>query len=742
MSSRVSCSSQPTPEPLLPLDLSSPFLERPVLIDQISRPVTDRETHDQQVGTEIADVEPDRQMMSVDDTELSTRVAGGELERIRRKMSSLEDARQAELETRRPDYLKRLQKEERLPSFEKNSSDQGLGITETPARGRRLQLFDFQATSAESFEESLMTHGYGTYGEPRTPQKPLGIPEGLSQDALNWLTFHTPAPGHTVQLPPEATSGKPTEKELKKRKRLEAFHSSSARAYAKLYPTELEGYGRVILNVPPEEAAELLGTPSKKRALAKKKRGAPAMEKRIKQEAARQGQDVASTEILWLDTELPWSMREKQREDEIRALEDDRMKTIDNYFSQDTDNDERLESDDEDFPSTWDEFTRAAVEAPRPGRGKTVPLRSDPDAGQTHIEPEVGSPIPQRINFTTDPADARTALLGKRSVRLLVHKRRRKESASREQQDLLGCECGDDSVEKQAVQCDDCLCWYHLTCIGVQDEIELGGKDEPWFCPRCIAQIEAEGAMELMRGQRQPTFTVGEQSPVRREMKSDVSFYSSSSPVRGWGSSSSLHTPLQTISHRKTPSNSRRSLWDESPNASRASRIFTPGTGNGGHARRTSDIDSSSPTLPIPRYPSFGTPKNSAAGVMATTPAFGVPWALNTNALHTPQNNGSQIRYPNIGSTGYGFQVDDSAGIFGHGGALHAYTWRGDENDTPIRRAPPKSIAAGSLQPFIAGQDSPLGQKGQVSRLSGGPRSFAPSQASPLTPVISSYNRN
>lgn len=36
-----------------------------------------------------------------------------------------------------------------------------VGITDSPAKGRRLKLF--QETSEESFEESLMAGGYGRY---------------------------------------------------------------------------------------------------------------------------------------------------------------------------------------------------------------------------------------------------------------------------------------------------------------------------------------------------------------------------------------------------------------------------------------------------------------------------------------------------------------------------------------------------------------------------------------------------
>jgi hypothetical protein len=75
------------------------------------------------------------------------------------KMAALQEA-----ESRRPDYMKRS-KRARTPDVEmqdmRDRTMQGVGIMETPNKGRRLKLF--QETSEESFEESLMAGGYGRY---------------------------------------------------------------------------------------------------------------------------------------------------------------------------------------------------------------------------------------------------------------------------------------------------------------------------------------------------------------------------------------------------------------------------------------------------------------------------------------------------------------------------------------------------------------------------------------------------
>ena len=97
--------------------------------------------------------------------------AGGEMARIRQAV--LEDTRNRmhEVESRRPDYLKRTKRSlsETDPShFEEDPNDRErwppIGVMDSPQKGRRLKLF--QETSDESFEESLMAGGYGRYVRP------------------------------------------------------------------------------------------------------------------------------------------------------------------------------------------------------------------------------------------------------------------------------------------------------------------------------------------------------------------------------------------------------------------------------------------------------------------------------------------------------------------------------------------------------------------------------------------------
>lgn len=88
------------------------------------------------------------------------------MDRIRSQFLQEQMEAQRAAETRRPDYLRRSKRAETdLSQSEYPELDDdglpGVGITESPTKGRRLKLF--QETSEESFEESLMAGGYGLY---------------------------------------------------------------------------------------------------------------------------------------------------------------------------------------------------------------------------------------------------------------------------------------------------------------------------------------------------------------------------------------------------------------------------------------------------------------------------------------------------------------------------------------------------------------------------------------------------
>ncbi|KAI0274022.1 hypothetical protein BGY98DRAFT_997204, partial [Russula aff. rugulosa BPL654] len=77
------------------------------------------------------------------------RPAGGEIARIRADEATARAAQERLTEARRPDYMRRIARGD-----PQSSADMpGLGIAETPIKGRRIELWGFQETSEESFEE-------------------------------------------------------------------------------------------------------------------------------------------------------------------------------------------------------------------------------------------------------------------------------------------------------------------------------------------------------------------------------------------------------------------------------------------------------------------------------------------------------------------------------------------------------------------------------------------------------------
>lgn len=464
--------------------------------------------------------------------------AGGEMERIRQAAREEQLSHQREAEARRPDYLKRMKPDASSGTAE---DERAVGIMETPARGRRLKLF--QETSEESFEESLMAGGYGRYRTAdwvRQPQ-PLSFPAAGLPGAANIVQRL-----ETIeeQKPPPP----PTEKELKKRKRLEAFRSSRSEpaTRTKLYAVELEGKGRVLLDIP-NELPQVPGSPEpspKKRASKRKKKPETPVKdtKRTSfDQAASFAVDEPSDRPNWPDAEFPWRLRTEERAEAAKTEEEERLKMINKWLESPGSGDE-----DEDYPppgvdpESEAEETRSENQGPlyRPGRGKNVPLLAYPG------EPSKAEGKKRRYTYLpTDPSDARSALFAKRSVRALSYRKERREREDKEELEEL-CICRGTDDGRKLVQCDGCRTWYHLECIGIRSVAELGPEEAPWFCrPCCELAEEVEERMAVDEPMSEPTFVPTDEAP--RERSSDATLYHPSA----------LHdSPSWTrIPHPKTP---------------------------------------------------------------------------------------------------------------------------------------------------------------------------------------------
>lgn len=652
--------------------------------------------------------------------------AGGEVGMVLAGQSVLEQARGVKLEMRRPEYLKRLKRSHdgthndghlTRPSVDNNER---LGVTTTPVKGRRLQLFDFKETSAESFEESLMTHGYGTFGSERAPQRRISPSDGRNQEAVEWLTNNPSAVGQANDVHTPVPDPQPetilTDKEIKKRKRLEAFKSLSIRPLSKLRPVELEGKGRVLVDMSAEELEDLQSTPAKKRATARKKRGG-AVDRKGKIPARRVGATGGSSSSTersnapevphWLDAEFPWCLRVKEREENLSAEQSDRLIRIDRYLSRNTDSDEgedgegaALASDEEVMPSSaWGQVYEDPPMPPRRGRGKMVPLKADPEP-RTPTR-RWATTVPERtqnVFFPSDPADARAALLSKRTVRQLEKRRHRRMYLGEARDGGIACLCGQGNEEdgRPAVQCDDCLTWHHLECIGVQDESELGDEDDPWYCGACNPRGWRHNARALtpepptpeqVTISRQPTFVPTDDRPLPTRHH-DIALYSSSpqqpSPFRDW-TTTSLRTPLHQKRRTGHDGFLSRSIWDDGaqpgpstpPSSSGHGRIHS--TPSGRFDEDNADVSGfQTPARGHPLGMSFATPKNTSASSLSGGFAFGGPFA-------SPRGMTTRNALDD--------SVGGSAGGVAHMRSLSSYSaYVPTFDDTPIRRTAPQGI--------------------------------------------------
>ncbi len=340
----------------------------------------------------------------------------------------------------------------------------------------------------------------------------------------------------------------PTEKELKKRKRLDAFKSNtgSHSGPSTLFPVELEGKGRVLLDIPNESL--VADSPRKRGAARRRKKGELAKEVPVVP-APEEHLDSPN----WCDAEFPWRLRTEERTEAARLEERARLAIIETFLERDTDEEDNDEvngagSEEAAIPSSqWGLVYDNANDRPTPsrmGRGKMIPLSADP-ATATNLSME----RKRRSYFPSDPADARAALLSKRSVRALSYRRdKRLRGVGRDRMDDQLCVCRGTDDGRELVQCDDCKMWYHLSCLGIRHNSELGPEQEPWYCFDCHrdSRPSSPEAEDIEMHYREPTFVPTEESPrVRRTY--DTPFYNGlqDSPLPSWHASRPPKTPVR-----------------------------------------------------------------------------------------------------------------------------------------------------------------------------------------------------
>jgi hypothetical protein len=573
------------------------------------------------------------------------------MQRIRLQQAADQAARMQETEARRPEYMKRAKRRlsdpdgDALSFGNQENAAPSLGVVDSPAKGRRITLF--QETSEESFEQSLLAGGYPSYGhtpsygEPSTPQ-PDGK-AGLSQRAVEWIQQATPGyqPPNTVK--DLSLLFQPTEEEMRKRRRLEAFRDhnlSESYMTRKLYPVLVQGLGRVLLDTPLEELP-LLETPTKKRSRRKRGGVTDSPSRRRIQNVETTSEPVVAAKPNWLDQAFPWSVRAKERDEIVKMEEEEKLKWIERYLERDSDEDE------EEDQSLGLPPSDAEDPIVRRGRGKMVPLPLNP------AEQSDAATKQDKVYFPSDPADARAALLSKRSVRALAFRRRQ----TREETKCPVCREEDNGDEQ--VQCDECQRWYHAFCIGVDDLSELGREDEPWYCRECLGLVPV--------GSSSPIYVPTDDRPLVGARRDPLFFQGAgaqeSPPGISWNAPRVPKTPVRgTRSLPHQPSS--RSSWADSSDVG----PITPST-----AARSVCVyrtPSAFDMLEEPFDPT-ATPSRS----LRTTGPFTTPKATHIwphrTTFQTPSRRSGNRRIPNSGIP-YAFQLPE------------------DYDDSPVRRTQPR----------------------------------------------------
>ncbi|KAF9229822.1 hypothetical protein BS17DRAFT_771974 [Gyrodon lividus] len=627
--------------------------------------------------------------------------SGGEIARIRAE-NHLALAQEAE--SCRPDYLKRDTggKERSLSRTSAN-----IGIIDSPIKGRRITLF--QETSDESFEESLMAGGYKRYrsdgpswGLDGDTEAPISVADVIGQEVF----------GRRVVL---------SEEDQKKKRRLAAFFDSPRASSSKtqLYPVDIEGCGRVLMSLEPSEPqTPPKPSPSKAKRSRKKKKACADQKKAADQAGAVTLEEPKVDGPNWPDMEFPWRFQSMMQDGYSKVERGERLRFIESFLGRDSDSD----SDDVEegtLSPSWQSVEEATSRSLRRGRGKMYPLLShskDRRYGLTTL-----SVVP------SDSADAKTALLSKRSIRAIQLRLLRRQNTDRDagssDSSETACICQGRDDGRQLVQCDGCHTWYHLECIGIQNTSDLGREEDPWFCANCV-EVRAPPlvAVPLAEPTFVPTDEAGGQhnGSVSFDEGYDPPFFNAGHPLPATPWTRSTRVPTTPPRTHPGPHFSSGSTWDGPPSSSRGGphtphfssasaygdmvRVYSTTPGRVGDplsslALEESPFDpTSTPSRGIRFGAPFTTPKNGLWGQgratgqdLFHTPTR--PWQGGSGSSRHFARDGQYILYPSRGGE---LQGDGTSG-----GQL-PHTFAAQNDYTPIGRnviGPTRSL------------ESPLGAK-------------------------------
>jgi PHD-finger len=470
-------------------------------------------------------------------------------------------------------------------------------------------------------------------------------------------------------------------------------------------------------------------SPTKKKAGSRRRKKGAELSPKERKALANTGAGEPLNRPNWPDAEFPWRLRTEERADLAKAEEAEKMRWIERFLdraSDDEDNGENttIRTDhDEVLPSAqwgviYDDETERPV-PPKKGRGKMVPLIGDPAGTRTHLRR-------RNVFFPSDPADARAALLSKKSVRTLSYRQqKRRKQAEDEESDEEVCICHGIDDGQELVQCDGCQTWYHLHCIGIRNIAELGREEDPWFCRACEERNRSLSPEPVVI--RQPTLVPTDEGP-RLSRSHDPSLFQPSlqdSPM-GWNPSRIPKTPTRS-DHEYDHQLSSGSTWIDSSrhgpstpyHSSQSVRVYTsstPGPFDGYSQYDESPFDpTSTPSRGIRFNAPFATPKNV--------------WSSRPNGLfQTPSRAGGRSSSSkSFGGPGtLSSTLDDNNG--GNGGFWVSPLGRtAPDDDSPVRRSKPgdgpkmrrimdsplASRSTGSLPPHLFDESPVMRSKGK-----------------------------
>lgn len=460
----------------------------------------------------------------------------------------------------------------------------------------------------------------------------------------------------------------------------------------KLHPVELEGRGRVLLDLPREEEVAPEPTPTKKRGgNRRKKKGSELTAKEKKALAVA----AASEEFLerpnWPDAEFPWRVRTEEREELARVEEEEKMRVIERFLDRNSDDEDSEDSrhGGEGSSPEWgfyeDDPDRPA--SLRRGRGKTVLMPANT------IGMKRGPGGRQNAFFQADPADARSALLLKKSVRTLSYRRQRRRRATEEDSDEEAvCICNGKDDGRELVQCDGCHTWYHLQCIGIRNIAELGKEEDPWFCENCMTRSRGFSTEDLSS---EPIFVPTEEP--RASQSYDAPFFQPPQDSPMTWEPRLLRTPPRSVGKDNVSSVASAPSW----------------VGSSEHGPSTPQYPSQGVRVYVENMSGYGVDESPFDPT--STPSrgirFGAPFITPKENLWTTRGPGLPRTPPRASERGSPGKVFGGPGsltsVLDDGGGYAAYG-RISYDESPIRRTK-------------SGGEGPKGRRGLESRSYGAP---------------------